>query len=42
MWTNHRLCLSDEFGMISQIPDENPEILDLVLPDLSEKRKMER
>ena len=35
MRPDHRL--SDELRTISQILDENPEILDLVLQDLSDK-----
>ncbi len=35
LWPNHRL--GDELQMISRILDENPEILDLVLQDLSDK-----
>ena len=35
VWPNHRL--SDELRTISKILDKNPEILDLVLQDLSDK-----
>jgi len=35
LWPDHRL--GDELQMISRILDENPEILDLVLQDLSDK-----
>ena len=35
VWPDHRL--SDELRKISEILDENPEILGLVLQDLSDK-----
>ena len=35
VWPDHRL--SDELRKISEILDENPEILGLILQDLSDK-----